>query len=239
MTARQGSALDHSLLGHAGPTDIDVAMFHRDAGGGEALGLSRHILNSFGLKEITPCVGCGCVVMSFSWCLAVAPQQAADRRERQQLCRLAQPLPGQIGKGIISPQGAKDRGKNCPGSCWGGPWGHALFPGSDTGREEEGAGFAQPGGGGGGKRDLRAICSSRMEGCGEMEPGSSHGCLVVGQRQQAQAAPEGWPGSCERAVSPAAAGSVFLEAVGAQLALPWEQSPPIPPLPPSLGVPVT
>uniref|UniRef100_A0A8V1AA92 Cadherin EGF LAG seven-pass G-type receptor 3 n=1 Tax=Gallus gallus TaxID=9031 RepID=A0A8V1AA92_CHICK len=33
MTARQGSALDHSLLGHAGPTDIDVAMFHRDAGG--------------------------------------------------------------------------------------------------------------------------------------------------------------------------------------------------------------
>lgn len=121
MTARQGSALDHSLLGHAGPTDIDVAMFHRDAGGGEALGLSRHILNSFGLKEITPCVGCGCVVMSFSWCLAVAPQQAADRRERQQLCRLAQPLPGQIGKGIISPQGAKDRGKNCPGSCRGVP----------------------------------------------------------------------------------------------------------------------
>ncbi|NXK42018.1 CELR3 protein, partial [Piprites chloris] len=33
VTARQGSALDHSLLAHAGPTDIDVAMFHRDAGG--------------------------------------------------------------------------------------------------------------------------------------------------------------------------------------------------------------
>nr|XP_033782493.1 cadherin EGF LAG seven-pass G-type receptor 3 [Geotrypetes seraphini] len=33
--ARQGSALDHSLLGHAGPTDLDVAMFHRDAGGGQ------------------------------------------------------------------------------------------------------------------------------------------------------------------------------------------------------------
>jgi len=36
VTARQGSALDHSLLAHAGPTDIDVAMFHRDAGGGKA-----------------------------------------------------------------------------------------------------------------------------------------------------------------------------------------------------------
>lgn len=52
MTARQGSALDHSLLSHAGPTDIDVAMFHRDAGGGKAqsalcLGLGRtlHIPN--------------------------------------------------------------------------------------------------------------------------------------------------------------------------------------------------
>nr|XP_009686574.1 PREDICTED: cadherin EGF LAG seven-pass G-type receptor 3 [Struthio camelus australis] len=33
VTARQGSALDHSLLGHTGPTDLDVAMFHRDAGG--------------------------------------------------------------------------------------------------------------------------------------------------------------------------------------------------------------
>ncbi|KYO29743.1 prestin isoform B [Alligator mississippiensis] len=33
MMARQGSALDHSLLGHTGPTDLDVAMFHRDAGG--------------------------------------------------------------------------------------------------------------------------------------------------------------------------------------------------------------
>ncbi|XP_010072904.1 PREDICTED: cadherin EGF LAG seven-pass G-type receptor 3-like, partial [Pterocles gutturalis] len=33
VTARQGSALDHSLLAHAGPTDIDMAMFHRDAGG--------------------------------------------------------------------------------------------------------------------------------------------------------------------------------------------------------------
>ncbi|XP_074952154.1 cadherin EGF LAG seven-pass G-type receptor 3 isoform X1 [Phalacrocorax aristotelis] len=33
VTVRQGSALDHSLLAHAGPTDIDVAMFHRDAGG--------------------------------------------------------------------------------------------------------------------------------------------------------------------------------------------------------------
>nr|XP_030138682.3 cadherin EGF LAG seven-pass G-type receptor 3 isoform X2 [Taeniopygia guttata] len=33
MAARQGSALDHSLLAHAGPTDIDMAMFHRDAGG--------------------------------------------------------------------------------------------------------------------------------------------------------------------------------------------------------------
>ncbi|XP_030062620.1 cadherin EGF LAG seven-pass G-type receptor 3 [Microcaecilia unicolor] len=35
MAARQGSTLDHSLLGHAGPTDLDVAMFHRDAGGGQ------------------------------------------------------------------------------------------------------------------------------------------------------------------------------------------------------------
>ncbi|KAF2980931.1 hypothetical protein EK904_013778, partial [Melospiza melodia maxima] len=32
VAARQGSALDHSLLAHAGPTDIDMAMFHRDAG---------------------------------------------------------------------------------------------------------------------------------------------------------------------------------------------------------------
>lgn len=36
VMARQGSALDHSLLGHTGPTDLDVAMFHRDAGGGKA-----------------------------------------------------------------------------------------------------------------------------------------------------------------------------------------------------------
>ncbi|GCB82199.1 hypothetical protein scyTo_0023063, partial [Scyliorhinus torazame] len=36
LLARQGSALDQTLLGHTGPTDIDVAMFHRpqDAGGG-------------------------------------------------------------------------------------------------------------------------------------------------------------------------------------------------------------
>uniref|UniRef100_A0A6I8N1R2 Cadherin EGF LAG seven-pass G-type receptor 3 n=1 Tax=Ornithorhynchus anatinus TaxID=9258 RepID=A0A6I8N1R2_ORNAN len=33
MLVQQGSAADHSLLGHAGPTDLDVAMFHRDAGG--------------------------------------------------------------------------------------------------------------------------------------------------------------------------------------------------------------
>ncbi|KAL7986107.1 hypothetical protein Chor_011273 [Crotalus horridus] len=32
MIAHQGSALDHNLLNHAGPTDLDVAMFHRDAG---------------------------------------------------------------------------------------------------------------------------------------------------------------------------------------------------------------
>ncbi|XP_053157672.1 cadherin EGF LAG seven-pass G-type receptor 3 isoform X2 [Hemicordylus capensis] len=32
MMAHQGSALDHTLLNHAGPTDLDVAMFHRDAG---------------------------------------------------------------------------------------------------------------------------------------------------------------------------------------------------------------
>ncbi|XP_072928982.1 cadherin EGF LAG seven-pass G-type receptor 3 isoform X2 [Hemitrygon akajei] len=36
LLARQGSALDQTLLGHTGPTDIDVAMFHRpqDASGG-------------------------------------------------------------------------------------------------------------------------------------------------------------------------------------------------------------
>ncbi|XP_058144461.1 cadherin EGF LAG seven-pass G-type receptor 3 isoform X2 [Dasypus novemcinctus] len=37
VLARRGSAadhLDHSLQAHAGPTDLDVAMFHRDAGGG-------------------------------------------------------------------------------------------------------------------------------------------------------------------------------------------------------------
>ncbi|XP_072438052.1 cadherin EGF LAG seven-pass G-type receptor 3-like isoform X4 [Chiloscyllium punctatum] len=36
LLVRQGSALDQTLLGHTGPTDIDVAMFHRpqDAGGG-------------------------------------------------------------------------------------------------------------------------------------------------------------------------------------------------------------
>ncbi|XP_069499437.1 cadherin EGF LAG seven-pass G-type receptor 3 isoform X2 [Ambystoma mexicanum] len=32
--ARQGVTLEHTLLGHTGPTDLDVAMFHRDAGGG-------------------------------------------------------------------------------------------------------------------------------------------------------------------------------------------------------------
>ncbi|XP_062825902.1 cadherin EGF LAG seven-pass G-type receptor 3 isoform X3 [Anolis carolinensis] len=32
LMAHQGSALDHNLLNHAGPTDLDVAMFHRDAG---------------------------------------------------------------------------------------------------------------------------------------------------------------------------------------------------------------
>ncbi|XP_043374581.1 cadherin EGF LAG seven-pass G-type receptor 3 [Dermochelys coriacea] len=35
VMVRQGSALDHSLLGHTGPTDLDVAMFHRDAGGAD------------------------------------------------------------------------------------------------------------------------------------------------------------------------------------------------------------
>ncbi|XP_069062320.1 cadherin EGF LAG seven-pass G-type receptor 3 [Pleurodeles waltl] len=35
MGARQGATLDHTLLGHSGPTDLDVAMFHRDAGGGQ------------------------------------------------------------------------------------------------------------------------------------------------------------------------------------------------------------
>lgn len=35
MMAHQGSALDHNLLNHAGPTDLDVAMFHRDAGPGK------------------------------------------------------------------------------------------------------------------------------------------------------------------------------------------------------------
>lgn len=35
MMAHQGSALDHTLLNHAGPTDLDVAMFHRDAGPGK------------------------------------------------------------------------------------------------------------------------------------------------------------------------------------------------------------
>ncbi|KAM5148803.1 cadherin EGF LAG seven-pass G-type receptor 3 [Mantella aurantiaca] len=36
MAARKGSAKDHSLLSHhSGPTDLDVAMFHRDAGGGQ------------------------------------------------------------------------------------------------------------------------------------------------------------------------------------------------------------
>eukprot|EP00062_Callorhinchus_milii_P006047 gi/632946186/ref/XP_007888434.1/ PREDICTED: cadherin EGF LAG seven-pass G-type receptor 3 [Callorhinchus milii] len=36
LLARQGSAVDQSLLGHTGPTNLDVAMFHRphDAGGG-------------------------------------------------------------------------------------------------------------------------------------------------------------------------------------------------------------
>ncbi|XP_060622144.2 cadherin EGF LAG seven-pass G-type receptor 3 isoform X3 [Anolis sagrei] len=32
LMAHQGSSLDHNLLNHAGPTDLDVAMFHRDAG---------------------------------------------------------------------------------------------------------------------------------------------------------------------------------------------------------------
>ncbi|XP_053325600.1 cadherin EGF LAG seven-pass G-type receptor 3 [Spea bombifrons] len=36
IAARQGSAVDPSLLSHhSGPTDLDIAMFHRDAGGGE------------------------------------------------------------------------------------------------------------------------------------------------------------------------------------------------------------
>ncbi|KAM8930807.1 cadherin EGF LAG seven-pass G-type receptor 3 [Pelodytes ibericus] len=33
IAARQGSVIDHSH--HSGPTDLDVAMFHRDAGGGD------------------------------------------------------------------------------------------------------------------------------------------------------------------------------------------------------------
>ncbi|XP_043934458.1 cadherin EGF LAG seven-pass G-type receptor 3 isoform X2 [Protopterus annectens] len=33
ILVRHGSAADHSLLGHSGPTDLDVAMFHRDAAG--------------------------------------------------------------------------------------------------------------------------------------------------------------------------------------------------------------
>ncbi|XP_063282292.1 cadherin EGF LAG seven-pass G-type receptor 3 isoform X2 [Pelobates fuscus] len=36
IAARQGSVIDHSLMSHhSGPTDLDVAMFHRDAGGGD------------------------------------------------------------------------------------------------------------------------------------------------------------------------------------------------------------
>lgn len=41
VLVRHGSAADHtdhSLQAHAGPTDLDVAMFHRDAGGVGALG---------------------------------------------------------------------------------------------------------------------------------------------------------------------------------------------------------
>ncbi|XP_064409157.1 solute carrier family 26 member 6-like, partial [Latimeria chalumnae] len=35
VLARHGSPLDPALLGRSGPTDLDVAMFHRDAGGGQ------------------------------------------------------------------------------------------------------------------------------------------------------------------------------------------------------------
>lgn len=41
VLVRHGSTADHiehSLQAHAGPTDLDVAMFHRDAGGVGALG---------------------------------------------------------------------------------------------------------------------------------------------------------------------------------------------------------
>lgn len=54
----QGSALDHNLLNHAGPTDHDVAMFHRDAGPGKAqiqeTCIQRTIEEPPGPKEETP-----------------------------------------------------------------------------------------------------------------------------------------------------------------------------------------
>lgn len=101
MSARQGSALDHSLLAHAGPTDIDMAMFHRDAGGGKAQSCSW-------VWEVLPGAGSGCMVKSSTLCSAATSKHMVDKRERQPLCHLAQPPPGQMAKGIASPQGGRN-----------------------------------------------------------------------------------------------------------------------------------
>lgn len=112
MAARQGLALDHSLLAHAGPTDIDVAMFHRDAGGGKAQPCSW-------VWQVLPGAGSGCRVISSTPCSAATSQHMVDRRERQPLCHLAQPPPGQMAKGIASSQGGRNGGGNrgCTGCC--------------------------------------------------------------------------------------------------------------------------
>nr|XP_023415852.1 cadherin EGF LAG seven-pass G-type receptor 3 isoform X2 [Cavia porcellus] len=54
VLVRHGSAADHtehSLQAHAGPTDLDVAMFHRDAGGVGALGADSDSDSDLSLEE--------------------------------------------------------------------------------------------------------------------------------------------------------------------------------------------
>lgn len=110
MAARQGSALDHSLLAHAGPTDIDVAMFHRDAGGGKAQPCSW-------VWEVLPGAGSGCMVTCSTPCSAATSNHMEHRRERQPLCHLAQPPPGQMAKDTASPQGGRTGGGNRGDIC--------------------------------------------------------------------------------------------------------------------------
>lgn len=57
VLVRHGSTAEHAehgLQAHAGPTDLDVAMFHRDAGGVGALGREEGLEGVFLIRFLLP-----------------------------------------------------------------------------------------------------------------------------------------------------------------------------------------